>query len=100
MMAANREPPIDPGSGHRDFALKQALVARRRHHVGVPVLLGSGVRLWAGQEGIEKNDKVEATSAPSGVTHVTFTRAREHISTRRIAADRILCKAARLSKRI
>lgn len=44
------------------------------HVVVVPVLLGRGVRLWDGLEGIEKNYQVEATSSPSGVTHVTFTR--------------------------
>ena len=44
------------------------------HIVVVPILLGRGVRLWDGLEGLEKNYKVEATSSPSGVTHVTFTR--------------------------
>ena len=45
------------------------------HIVVVPILLGRGVRLWDGLEGLEKDYKVEATSSPSGVTHVTFTRA-------------------------
>jgi dihydrofolate reductase len=45
------------------------------HIVVVPILLGRGVRLWDGLEGIEKGYKVESTSSPSGVTHVTFTRA-------------------------
>jgi dihydrofolate reductase len=45
------------------------------HIVVVPILLGRGVRLWDGLEGLEKNYEIEATSAPSGVTHVTFTRA-------------------------
>jgi hypothetical protein len=40
----------------------------------VPILLGRGVRLWDGLEGLEKDYQVEATSSPSGVTHVTFTR--------------------------
>jgi dihydrofolate reductase len=44
------------------------------HVVVVPILLGRGVRLWDGLEGLEKDYKVEATSSPSGVTHVTFTR--------------------------
>jgi len=39
----------------------------------VMVLLGRGVRLWVGLEGLEKDYEVEATSSPSGVTHVTFT---------------------------
>ncbi len=45
------------------------------HIVVVPILLGRGVRLWDGLEGLEKNYEVEATSSPSGVTHLTFTRA-------------------------
>jgi hypothetical protein len=40
----------------------------------VPILLGRGVRLFEGLEGIEKDYEIEATSAPSGVTHVMFTR--------------------------
>jgi dihydrofolate reductase len=44
------------------------------HVVVVPILLGRGVRLWDGLEGLEKDYQVEATSSPSGVTHVTFTR--------------------------
>jgi dihydrofolate reductase len=45
------------------------------HIVVVPILLGRGVRLWEGLEGLENAYAVEATSSPSGVTHVTFTRA-------------------------
>ncbi|WP_167140567.1 dihydrofolate reductase family protein [Diaminobutyricimonas sp. TR449] len=45
------------------------------HVVVVPILLGRGVRLWDGLEGLEKDYAVEATSSPTGVTHVTFTRA-------------------------
>ena len=45
------------------------------HTVVVPILLGRGVRLWDGIEGLEAGYKVEATASPSGVTHVTFTRA-------------------------
>jgi dihydrofolate reductase len=44
------------------------------HVVVVPILLGRGVRLWDGLEGLEKDYAIEATSSPSGVTHVTFTR--------------------------
>jgi dihydrofolate reductase len=42
--------------------------------VVVPILLGRGVPLWDGLEGLEKDYQIEATSSPSGVTHVTFTR--------------------------
>jgi dihydrofolate reductase len=45
------------------------------HVVVVPILLGRGVRLWDRLEGLEQDYQVEATSSPSGVTHVTFTRA-------------------------
>jgi dihydrofolate reductase len=45
------------------------------HLAVVPILLGRGVRLWDGLEGLEKNYRVESVSSPSGVTHVTFTRA-------------------------
>jgi dihydrofolate reductase len=44
------------------------------HVVVVPILLGRGVRLWDGQEGLEKRFHVEAVPSPSGVTHLTFTR--------------------------
>ncbi|MFN8027215.1 MAG: dihydrofolate reductase family protein [Acidimicrobiia bacterium] len=44
------------------------------HVVVVPIILGRGVRLWDGLEGIEEQYTVEAVSTPSGVTHVTFTR--------------------------
>jgi dihydrofolate reductase len=47
------------------------------HVVVVPILLGRGVRLWDGLEGIEKDFTVEATPSPSGVTHLIFTRASE-----------------------
>jgi dihydrofolate reductase len=44
------------------------------HVVVVPILLGRGVRLWDGLEGVEKDYEIEAASSPSGVTHLTFTR--------------------------
>ncbi len=44
------------------------------HIVQVPILLGRGVRLWDGLEGIEERFDVEIVSSPSGVAHVTFTR--------------------------
>jgi len=45
------------------------------HVVMVPILLGRGVRLWDGLEGLEKDYRIESVSSPSGVTHVTFNRA-------------------------
>ena len=44
------------------------------HLVVVPILLGRGVRLWDGLEGLEQSYTVESISSPSGVTHLTFTR--------------------------
>ena len=44
------------------------------HVVQVPILLGRGVRLWDGVEGVEERYDVEAVSSPSGVTHLTLTR--------------------------
>ena len=44
------------------------------HIVQVPIVLGRGVRLWDGLEALEERYSVEAVSAPSGVTHLTFTR--------------------------
>lgn len=44
------------------------------HVVQIPILLGRGVRLWDGLEALEQLYDVEAVTAPSGVTHLTFTR--------------------------
>ena len=40
----------------------------------VPILLGRGVRLWDGLEGMEQGYAVEVVSTPSGVTHLVLTR--------------------------
>jgi dihydrofolate reductase len=44
------------------------------HVVVAPIVLGRGVRLWDGLEGMEERFDIEAVSAPSGSTHITFTR--------------------------
>jgi hypothetical protein len=44
------------------------------HLVQVPIVLGRGVRLWDGLEGLEDAYDVEAVSSPTGVTHLTFRR--------------------------
>jgi dihydrofolate reductase len=44
------------------------------HLVVAPIVLGRGVRLWDGLEGIEAGYDVETVASPSGVTHLTFTR--------------------------
>jgi dihydrofolate reductase len=56
----------------RDFLA--ARLVDHMHVVVVPILLGRGVRLWDGLEGLEKDYQIETTSSASGVTHVTFTR--------------------------
>jgi dihydrofolate reductase len=45
------------------------------HIAVVPILLGRGMPLWQGLEGLEQNYRIEAVSSPSGVTHLTLTRA-------------------------
>ncbi len=57
--------------------IREFLAARlvdHMHVVLVPILLGRGVRLWDGLEGLEIDYEIEAVSSPSGVTHLTFTR--------------------------
>lgn len=44
------------------------------HLVVVPIVLGRGVRIWDGQEGLESRFEVEATASPSGVVHYVFSR--------------------------
>jgi dihydrofolate reductase len=44
------------------------------HVAVVPIVLGRGVNMWEGLEGVEERFEIEAVSSPSGVTHLTFTR--------------------------
>jgi len=44
------------------------------HVVVSPIILGRGVRLWDGQEGLEQRFDVEVTASASGVVHYVFTR--------------------------
>ena len=44
------------------------------HVTVVPILLGRGVRLWDGLEGLETDYDAESIASPSGVTHLVFTR--------------------------
>jgi dihydrofolate reductase len=55
-------------------AFLAARLVDQAHVAVVPIVLGRGVRLWDGLEGLEQDYTVEATSSPSGVTHLTFTR--------------------------
>ncbi|WP_127130263.1 dihydrofolate reductase family protein [Georgenia sp. SYP-B2076] len=44
------------------------------HVALVPIVLGRGVRLWDGLEGLERRFDIESVTSPSGTTHLTFTR--------------------------
>ena len=44
------------------------------HVVQIPVVLGRGVRLWDGLEGLHEQYSIETVTVPSGATHVFFTR--------------------------
>jgi len=44
------------------------------HVVVVPIVIGRGVRLWDGLEGVQERFDVQTVSTPSGVIHLTFTR--------------------------
>lgn len=56
----------------RDF-LAAGLVDHM-HLAQVPIVLGRGVRLWDGLGELEEDYEIEAVSASSGVTHLTFDR--------------------------
>jgi dihydrofolate reductase len=44
------------------------------HVVVAPIVLGRGVRLWDGLEGMEDRFDIETVASPSGVVHHVFTR--------------------------
>lgn len=44
------------------------------HLVVVPILLGRGVRLWDGLEGLDERYAIEQVASPSGVVHLTLTK--------------------------
>ncbi len=44
------------------------------HVVIVPIVLGSGERMWDGLDGLEDRFDIESVSSKSGVTHLTFGR--------------------------
>ena len=44
------------------------------HIVLVPIVLGRGVRLWDGLDGLHERYTLETVTVPSGATHVFFTR--------------------------
>jgi dihydrofolate reductase len=44
------------------------------HVVLAPIVIGRGVRLWDGLEGVQERFDMQTVSTPSGVAHLTFTR--------------------------
>ncbi len=56
----------------RDF-LAEGLVDTM-HIAQVPILLGRGVRLWDGLEGLEGQYDMESVASPTGITHLHLTR--------------------------
>ena len=56
----------------RDF-LAEGLVDHM-HLVQVPIVLGRGVRLWDGLDGLHERYSIETVTVPSGATHLFFTR--------------------------
>lgn len=72
-VADGRDVRIGGGPGVVREFLAEGLIDHL-HVVVVPILLGRGVRLWDGLEGLEQEYDVESTSSPSGVVHLTFTR--------------------------
>jgi dihydrofolate reductase len=56
----------------RDF-LAEGLVDTM-HIVQVPIVLGRGVRLWDGLEGVEDRYTIESVASPTGIIHLAFTR--------------------------
>jgi dihydrofolate reductase len=78
-LAAAREAAggLDVRIGGGPATVRQFLAADlidHMHIVLVPIILGRGERLWDGFEGLEERFGIEAVTAPSGVTHLTFTR--------------------------
>lgn len=68
---------LDVRLGGGATVLRQFLAANlvdHLHVVVVPIVLGRGVRLWDGLEGLEERFTVESTASPSGVVHHVFTR--------------------------
>ena len=44
------------------------------HAVQVPIVLGRGVRLWDGLDGLHERYSIETFTVPSGATRLFFTR--------------------------
>ena len=56
----------------RDFLAEDLIDTM--HIALVPIVLGRGLRLWDGLEGLEERYDVETVASPTGITHLIFTR--------------------------
>jgi len=68
---------LDVRIGGGPSTIRQFLAADLIDHMHiaiVPIVLGRGERLWDGLQELEERFNVEAVSAPSAVTHLTFMR--------------------------
>jgi len=68
---------LDVRIGGGPSTVRQFLAADLIDHLHimiVPIVLGRGVRLWDGLEGLEDRFEIEAVNSPSGVTHMTLSR--------------------------
>jgi dihydrofolate reductase len=77
-MAREAANGLDVRIGGGPATVRQFLAADLIDHMHialVPIVLGRGERLWDGLEGLEERFTIESVTSPSGVTHLTFTRA-------------------------
>ena len=68
---------LDVRIGGGPSTVRQFLAADLIDHLHimiVPIVLGRGVRVWDGLEGLEDRFEIEAVNSPSGVTHMTLSR--------------------------
>ena len=82
---------LDVRIGGGATTIREFVAARLIDHMHiavVPILLGRGERLWDGLEGLERDYTIEATTAPSGVTHLMFTRRGARPDSKRQIEDR------------
>lgn len=76
-MAQEAAGDLDVRIGGGPTTVREFLAADLIDHMHVivaPIILGRGVRLWDGLEGLEERFALEVVSTPSGNTHITFTR--------------------------
>lgn len=76
-LASERAAGLDVRLGGGPTVVREFLAADlvdHLHIVVVPIILGRGVRLWDGLEGLEDRFDVAATASASGVVHYVWTR--------------------------